>query len=274
MKLLYKSRKRNLQAFRTDDNSEHVLVITKQSRFSQDIVDFVQAHNIPYVVVDNNDPWIRDYLIEGATYTYIRNKNSIYSHLEKHRDNRKAGPWDKELLYPCMYSKKRRYLPFMVMKKKRIKSSNRTLEGGNLFVVGNKENKTRCFMSSDIIGAEKQLLKIKRGQYNLYRASYISKSRKSDIMSRYKKIIGVDAISLLPNTTFHLDMQMAYVGKHIFLVHSFLEMKKNFPKEYHLINAEYEKKYGESLVKSKEPIIDNICEILIKNNFTVKKNLR
>ena len=87
-----------------------MLVITKQSEFSQDIVDFVQVHNIPYVVVNNDDPWIRDYLIEGVTYTYIRNKNSIYSHLGEHEDKRKSGPWDKEILYPRMASKKYRYL--------------------------------------------------------------------------------------------------------------------------------------------------------------------
>ena len=66
-------------------------------------------------------------------------------------------------------------------------------------------------------------------------------------------------------------MQMAYIGKHVFLVHSFKKMQQIFPEQYNIINEKYKKTYGKSIIDSKEPIINNLCGILKRNNFIVKK---
>ena len=176
---------------KTDNNNDSVLVISNKCDFKKDLLHFVKEHDIQHAIIHNDDPWIRDYLIDGVNHIYIRNKNSEYCQLDKYPDRRTPGPWDKQILYPKMSPASKRHINYLLTKDVLIKSSNRSLEGGNLFVVNNQNNEPNCFISYDIIGAEQAFFLFKKKNYLVKQANPGKKIFYQDI----KKSLGLLRLS-------------------------------------------------------------------------------
>ena len=103
-----------------------------------------------------------------------------------------------------------------------VRETIRPLPGGNLFEAVNQRGETYYFIGFNVILNEEDYGRIKHGLLG----SEITKEESQLIakhIGRYKKIFQSENVVILPQWTYHLDLQMAYVGQSTFLVHSFDE---------------------------------------------------
>ena len=152
-----------------------------------------------------------------------------------------------------------------LINQKNIKKTSRPLEGGNLFKAINQLDKTYYFIGFNVILNEEDYRRMKHGLLGtpvtgdeaLLIANHIA---------RYKKIFDTDNVVVLPQWAYHLDLQMAYVGKSTFLVHSFKKMREFF--------QQHPGKYDERCLQQamlKETVVDRVVKILQNCNFMVIK---
>jgi len=132
----------------------------------------------------------------------------------------------------------------------KVKSSNRLLEGGNLFVCHKLYGEKYCIIGENSIQLEMNLKNTSRDK----------------VLARYSKILGVlpNRIIGVPNLTFHIDVQMCYAAPGLFLIHSMQELLKNFPETCGEI-------IPENLVMEYDAQVDVISNILLKNGFICEK---
>lgn len=78
----------------------------------------------------------------------------------------------------------------------------------------------------------------------------------------------VEEILIMPQWTYHLDLQMAYLGQSQFIVHSFDQDNFDFGQN----NLGDTKNTFDFLkIKFERDIVEKICKILAENDFDVKK---
>ena len=151
-------------------------------------------------------------MFETPKQLYIRNKASPYAVFDDNPDIS---------VYPRMKPEVKRNIDEVCFADKGyVHKTNRCLEGGNLFAVSNTKREKYYIIGDRVILFEKMLLENKRN----------IKATTRDIIAKYKKnISGRNKIVTIPNLSYHIDLQMAYIGQGTFLIHSFDEMRKNFP---------------------------------------------
>ena len=246
---LYTRILRNIQIWL---KTSRVLLFADRCSYKRDLMQFCMAKKIPYKEITTTDTWLRDYLFETPKQLYIRNKASSYGCF----DDNPAIDWT-----PRMSPEHLRNLDDVLFTDKGyLHKTNRCLEGGNLFAVCNTKGEKYYIIGSSVVLFEKMFLENK---YNI-------KATTRDIIERYKKIFGTKNIVTIPNLSYHIDLQMAYVGQGTFLIHSFDEMRKNFPADY----RQYLNKYGgqnPDFITAMEAAVKKIVEFLETLNFNAIK---
>jgi hypothetical protein len=114
-------------------------------------------------------------------------------------------------------------LPDLLTDSDVLYSTLRQLEGGNLFEAVNREGDKYYFVGVNVLLNEIDFNNIQKG--SIRNASRLNQreiySQCTDVLARYKKIFDSDNVIMIPQWTYHLDLQMSYIGKSIFLIHSF-----------------------------------------------------
>ncbi|QSH41962.1 hypothetical protein P0136_05315 [Lentisphaerota bacterium ZTH] len=198
--------------------SNDVIIFSKYSHYSNDLHFFLKTHKCHYKEIASKDLWVRDYFFQGLRKTYIRNKNSEYAKTQTfekygfHKVQTDYLPGTDDI-YPWMHADDERFLHDSDVQsiEQTLKSSNRALEGGNLFQCKNKYGKTFHLIGERALFAEKALFLHK------HPGAQVSPGQ---ILSRYKRIFGPNVI-IVPNLTYHLDLQMSYIKQGLFILNDF-----------------------------------------------------
>lgn len=130
------------------------------------------------------------------------------------------------------------------------------IEGGNFFCAINKAGERFYLIGENTLSETMAYNNISRDQASQLIAEELSCS--------LKKLLFV------PQWTYHLDLQMAYLGKGQFIIHSFDQKDTNFKlsvSERRKVNSTF------SFLKNlfEQPVIDATCELLQNNGFEATK---
>ncbi|MFT6834856.1 MAG: hypothetical protein ACJA0H_000889, partial [Francisellaceae bacterium] len=94
----------------------------------------------------------------------------------------------------------------------------------------------------------------------------------SPIITRYKKIFKSENVIILPQWAYHLDLQMSYAGRSIFLLHSFEAVTSYIDSQRKHENKVEIREHAKSDIAIKcDKIIEYIKQILEYYNFQVIK---
>ena len=236
------------------------LVFTDKCSYKRDLIDFCAEQNISYAIVSNGDPWIRDYLFQAPDKLHIRNK---VPELSRELLAHSYPPWQKDhsAKFPRITGSDQRNLNSIAFRNSDyLHQTNYALEGGMFFCAQNSSGEEYFIIGENIFFLE-QNLRHRRGKASLSR---------EQILNRYKKKLQTENIIIVPNLMYHIDLQMAYIGRGIFLVHSFSEMSKHFPDEYGKLFAFCNEKWA-GLLEAKEVQADNVVQLLTNQGFSAKK---
>ena len=267
------------------------MLFQESCSYKKYLTEFCDEKRIPYKEISNNDMWLRDYLIETPNKLYIRNKNHWYCEF---KGEILIQPYQKDDVRPTVpnmeNSNIRNIDNILLAETTSLHSSNRCLEGGNYFLVKNKCDVEYVIIGERVIDFEKMLTIQKQQQkywaecLQSYPKNMTNKNDKLDYFwyqttantrikhprIHYQKIFGTENILIVPNLTYHIDLQMAYVGKGIFLVHSFDKMQEFFLCEYQSLIQEYETKWP-GLIAAKEKQVNRIVVLLQSRGFNAVK---
>jgi len=248
------------------------IIFSKESVFLNGLRIFFERVNIPYNIIDSEDPWVRDYLIETSSkntgyHLYIRNKDDLAdkagffypSPLDNSQnktwiDYTSNKPWINYT--PVFDDQEARNINLYGMN---IKSSNRLLEGGNLFACQNLAGDQYFIIGNNTIAAERRYFS-KKGTIDLDRLENFA-------TEKYAQLLGVspDRIIIVENLTFHIDLQMCYLCPGIFLIHSMRALKNELPKFFEASS------FDEDLIKKYDFYVDQIKQELNSFNFIVEE---
>ncbi|MCP4101300.1 MAG: hypothetical protein GY750_07750 [Lentisphaerae bacterium] len=158
-----------------------------------------------------------------------------------------------------------------LVKDKDQRSTIRALEGGNLFQATNMEGKRFHFIGRNALLFEIDIKNIKHGVIsnpsNLTQKEIHAMC--DEELERYKKIFASNNVVVLPQWTYHLDLQMTYIGKSTFIVHSFKEVLNNLEKLSEQERYRREFQLGAEDAMPREIIIMYIIAILKACGFKV-----
>lgn len=238
-------------------NYNKTLVFRKNSDFYNDLLAFLDLHNVYYKDLKEGDEWLRDTFFVGKEKIYVRTKANINVKSEQENlpcniNSRKIwsqGEFRNNL--PESYLVTNKYLSlnnkfydnkdFMtqhsdnrslngVVKENLAKDTIRPLEGGNLFEVVNCDGDKYYFIGINVLLNEIDFKNIKNGTMSdpkdLTHRDILNKCRLE--LERYKKIFKTQNVIALPQWSYHLDLQISYIGKATFLIHSFNEVLDKF----------------------------------------------
>lgn len=130
------------------------------------------------------------------------------------------------------------------------------LEGGNFFCAINKSGKRFYLVGENVISETMKL-------------NHCSRSAAIDLLVQEIEC-PADSVLIVPQWTYHLDLQMAYLGQGQFIIHSFEQ--DNFDlgisaKETSLV----EKTFAFLAAQFEKSIINATCQLLETHGFEVKK---
>lgn len=211
----------------------------------------------------SKSPWTKDYLISLGnllTFPASPNTNKEFPLDEKTRQNKQ--------LYYAVTGDETHYdseavsnTDEWVEKSDRVLSPispipNAIIEGGNIFSVRNNEGKQFILIGENAIS--ENMLKL-------------SRTREDTIISFSTDMnISPDNIIVIPQWTYHLDLQMAYLGNSEFIIHSFDQ--NNFDAVSDPTERQHCIKTFEFLRDNFEiSIIDKTISLLSEHGFFVKK---
>lgn len=226
-----------------ENKNYSILVYTEKSIFRDELDKFTATHCIPHQILHSNvDVWVRDILIDTDKELYLRSrtvtKNGIsldpdisshcmidvtFEETSKYLDLQNYTTIKNFYARYNDYNRKKKYFSSF---KRNIHESIRPLEGGNLFSVINKKGEKYYFIGVNALLNEIDIA-ISKSNYlknSMNTCSFDSKLQ--FVLNRYKKIFNTNNVYYLPQWTYHLDLQMAYIGKSTFILHSFQETKK------------------------------------------------
>lgn len=197
--------------------NEGVLIFSKNCAFSNDLKRFCNLHKVLYRQIDSDDIWVRDYFIQGENKLLIRNKDYPFS---SHKDILENNNYIKKFNNMYMYDARRHpsapgiYTDRSINKDLftndyRIESSKKALEGGNLFICKNKLGKVYYLIGETAIWSD-----IAIAENNGKKISV------EDVLDKYSYLFGCvnESIVVIPNLSFHIDLQMAYIGNSHFIL--------------------------------------------------------
>lgn len=130
------------------------------------------------------------------------------------------------------------------------------LEGGNFFCAVNKNHKRFYLIGENVLSDTMAFNNVTRAEAIVLISNDLSCTPKS--------------LLFIPQWTYHLDLQMAYLGKGQFIIHSFDQNEIDFG-----LNEETRTKTKDTFAYLKEQfeehIIDATCRILTSHGFEVQK---
>ncbi|AIT09057.1 hypothetical protein LO80_03080 [Candidatus Francisella endociliophora] len=227
------------------DSCQGILIFSRFSKFYDALVEIAENHNLPHRKLYKVDLWIRDYIFSAKYKNYIRNKNSKFALFNT--DDTAPADIFKQPDYAIDYSlgrtrRNKDYYDEYVFadvkaKNKDVKDidpenefhskhlTNKLLEGGNLFHVQNLKGEDFYFIGERVLFYDEHAGNLKYLQDKAYKKRVKKNPQlKRTIeynLEKYKKIFGTDNVYHIPNITYHLDCQMAYIKKGHFLVNNY-----------------------------------------------------
>ena len=246
-----------------------ILFYTENSLFKLAIEQFGRETYTPVLAVKSEDSWLRDTLIETKTKIYIRDKKTEALNKAKFQNiEAKEYQTDRlktEYVTPSIKTKGSLVKESIVCSDEvQIKSSIRCLEGGNFFHVTNTMGKQYLLLGEQVIYYEQKLYREKDDNSNSN--SNVVDRTEAEIIQKYAKIFDLpeENVLVIPNVSYHLDLQICYIKRGIFLVNSFYKAFEYFPKQ--------KKVHKDTmLISHKEGKVTEICELLEKHDFCVEK---
>ena len=267
-------------------NYRKTLVFSEHSDFKNDLVKLISDElPIKYMICDSSsDVWLRDTFFDtNNDNVYVRSKstsrdsklniNDIKSQLlllnsTNRYLSRKKYYSDSTFIAKYKSGRNISSISNCFNDGVAYKETIRPLEGGNLFEAVNLSGQKCYIIGENALLNETDYQKIK-GNIN-YKSNFWHKRNNSyfeESIRRYKKIFKTDNVYSLPQWTYHLDLQISYVGKSIFLVHSFHETSIFLTKNY--LRDEYN--ICRENISRIEPCVDEIIEILQSLGFIAIK---
>ena len=254
-----------------NQDSRGVLLFTEYCKYTKALKSFCEEKRIPYFEIKKADCWARDWLFENSNNIYIRNNLKYHGFFSQEKllrpEKYQLGDNDTYLLSfdPQNNIDLKRHIDNIPLAEGTyLHSTNRCLEGGNLFVAKNLKGEKCIIIGERVIAFEQLLLQQKQN------TPYLPDS--SNIIARYMKIFNTNNIIIVPNICYHIDLQMAYVGRGTFLIHSFEETKKHFPNEAQPYFTRKRKKLNAiSAAAAIEEQVNIIAQKLRSANFKVIK---
>ena len=112
----------------------------------------------------------------------------------------------------------------------KMKRTARPLEGGNYFCVENMDGVTWYIIGENVLLNELDLQNFKclyqKFPDFIFWDIHRYQLEFNKIIAIYKKIFNTEYVIYIPQWAYHIDLQMAYIGKGVFLLHCFEEGEK------------------------------------------------
>lgn len=240
-------------------NYKNTLIFRNSSDYTQDLISALVDLGIDYRQMIGNERWVRDGLIVGQDKVYVRTKTKpanikkqqVNYHTERLKNYAQKYGQDECIQLPDTYLVTSKYLSNiqniydqdafcakeggasrsldgLIPKDSKQKETIRLLEGGNLFEAVNGQGIKYYFIGINALLNEVDLANLKNGAMSISNTVELTQreifAQCYKELSRYKKIFSTDNVMILPQWSYHLDLQMSYVGKSTFLIHSFNEV--------------------------------------------------
>jgi hypothetical protein len=220
----------------------------------------VQAHNLPYGM------WTKDYIVSTGEQVMIpvvehshdyltpsvltqarRNPNLYYGSLQMEEHHKSK----KNITSPAKWLKDSSDLFTGTQWVRKA-----IIEGGNFFCAINNEGQRYYLVGENVISESMAFHQVTRNK----------------IIKGIAKELGCEPkfILAIPQWTYHLDLQMAYLGNGQFVIHSFDQKSYNFGLDQPTTHK-LEKTFIALKQKFEHAIIDKLCLILTQHGFTAQK---
>ncbi|QIV95764.1 hypothetical protein EDC55_10658 [Allofrancisella inopinata] len=239
------------------------LVFSEKSHYTKDLKEFCNKHQIIYEEIVNaelkNFVWVRDLFFQTESTLYLRNKNSYYANDEafhaiyEHNQYTPASYAEEFHSYiPRQYLHQFKSFDNKMLEKYVVKSTNKSLEGGNLFACINTRGEKYYLIGSLVILYDMWINEYKSRTSVEKKIKYNSEK---EVLNKYKKLFQTENILIIPNVTYHLDLAMAYIAKGHFLLNEY--------------NTEDMPLKSKKLYEDKNKEIKKIGQLLRTNYFKV-----